>query len=362
MGLKEAGLPPQLFIAHQSYLSDTPLPYFDKVQADHMIKEIALGVTVKQKLTFDVYKDIVKSGEARPSWEDARLAAAVETATLTSLHPELLFTALEFPSLFRFLRTIELAHGLKRGGKTFFVGSGETIPEYFANYLALPSNQQIGDFFRSQAEQSTDLILLAESTKLAGVVEQIRQGAYRADYSLLEGQAYAVDPVDVYHDLIGKLARFMNVNRLNINYQQLTLGQALSTQTIPDNCDRVIVHRADPRIFSRNFGLIAGAGKNMHKLRKEKDQRMHEDVQKVLGILLNKLISGGSLIITVGIGNSNAEQDTRRQLIDQVKKRLHEMRQHVIDDIPINFDSEFERFFFHDSAVGMVGAVVVTRK
>ncbi len=305
--------------------------------------EIHLLMGFHRTTNLDMYQMLVSAAEKqRLLWTDAKYTAAIEASAYLFQYPQLLFITPEFPQCYRFLRTAELMGEIGRGGETLLVGSGNTLHELLGLYLSPPPEEMLRSYYE------TDMERFYPGAKTNDALNAFETDEQPIELPLLPGKAHAIEPNPSALEAVKHTRKYITFPDEKLTYYPITIGEALKTALIPKDLDTVLWYRADPEIF------ISAKGKPHKPFSTYENRR---NISQILRPLCNSLRDYGSFILTVGIGNSQLEEDVRLEFMRALEKRLPSMDLYPTPNIPLVFQELEDKFLF-DFDTGNIGGLV----
>jgi hypothetical protein len=216
---------------------------------------------------------------ATPAEARSAYAQFAECVALMKKYPQLLFTT-SFPSLYRLLRTAEITDGIKRGGEILLIGSGTTLGETCATLVERPSGTEIEEAFlnRSNFSSQSDL-----GKTLRPAIIPKKPGHITA----IEPDSKALESTIALNHLFGfRSSQLAIVNGM--------LGYAFEQDFVGNKIDTILWHRAEPKVC---YGSTKG----------QRSPQQFENARESFEVLCDRLVKGGSFVLTVGTGGNNNE-------------------------------------------------------
>ncbi len=299
--------------------------------------------------------DSFTKGATNFLFEEARDIAAVEAASLVIRYPQMVIRLPNVPNFYRLARTQELVTGTPRGGKRLFIGSSRFTHELLAYYMEPPTvevvGQTVGKF------DVTKGLNLHENTDAIPFVKGYAIG--------LEPAAADIRFLTVFE----RTNEHFGVPKNLASIQNLNLGEALSTGSIPGNLDAIVINRADGRIFYSDPKPIIFLDENADaKAKKELEDRQTEalrtridDLYPLVASLDRLLSQNGVIIVTFGQGNNADEVLINGTFMYDMEGLLPAMGYKVNERIPLIFRPGSYELYFGDGQAGALGCLSASK-
>lgn len=243
--------------------------------------------TLESRLTLAL-SQMDKDKDLSPT--EAKVIAIGEAAALMCKYPRMTWLYTKWLRYYCAFRSLELMGKLKRGEDTLFVGSGYTIEEVLAYYISPP--------------ESIDCLVahprVFDDASVAFAKElNADQSTYKniEKIEYLSGRATAIEPASFPLEYIEDNRHCLD--GLDFRMRPLTVQQLLSTSDLDQLFNSVVINRADPSVYPIT-------------------DTTSPDNRGILEKLGDKVMVGGTIVVTVGIGNtarSFRELDTRLSFI-----------------------------------------------
>ncbi|MBI3342046.1 hypothetical protein HY024_02900 [Candidatus Curtissbacteria bacterium] len=266
--------------------------------------------------------------------------AILETETLLLTHPILLKYG-QFPGLHRLLRTAELSGDIDMAGASLLVGSGITLPEAAAVLVAPPPEEDflavlyMGPWLRQMA--------LNVGSPLSPSRIPTRIGSH----------VIAIEPDEpVLVNSIAFSNPYFGFDAHQLTAIATTVGGALEAGLVPPRLNNIVWNRAEPSIFH---------GSDPEMSVSEKVAR----TQQVIGTLTERLVPGGSFVLTVGTGGNEQEREAREMLIVCAYEGLENLGLRVLpvySTIYYGPTRENHKLLFGSTNFGAIGSVIAVKK
>lgn len=239
------------------------------------------------------------------SLSEAIQVASIESAAYITKYPHLPFFAPEFTSCFRLLRTAELTGGMTRGGESFFIGSGATISEVLALYIAPPTDE---DLSIMRSNKPDDIELRHDGITRLNLKEP-------SLIPVLSGHATAIEPDPAFDTMFHLGLKAFPFPDGLLSREQQTLHEALLSGWNRENTvNNIIWYRADPQVLGFNPETLFGTY--------EESEKQVEGIISSFFLLFQRLQEDGAFGMTVGAGNSTEDRIMRLQFIKTVRELL----------------------------------------
>lgn len=323
------GLPSGAFITHDSFgISLTEAQsqgVYDQIVAFEN-ESFLRTVRAIQKLPHSL--NLLKPPpDTKLTAEQVELATLIETATLYYDYPQFVHLAVQAQPLYRISRAAEMTSKFQRGGNSVIIGSGLMVDEIVALYTKPPTFE--------------DAHRLRYYTPNAGLIRSNTSHPL----PLLDGTIIGIEPEPPDEKKLARICEGLGISTEMFTIHKKTLGKAVQDKDIPEDLDLLVLPRVDPEIFFPDG--------SMSKRQKQ------EALSKALDILTSHLRSGGSFLLTVGLGKNKQGGQDRKQLILNIMDLLPRHQMEVNRNIPHLFTPSHQRSFVggETNTVGCIAAV-----
>jgi hypothetical protein len=266
--------------SHRSFIP-APQETLDFVSTQALFQEMMVAMATAEALRKDPARlDKLLTDVTPLMFDDALQRSAIESAVLMMENPRIPIQIPHVATIFRLMRTMEISGGHKRGGNALIIGSGLTIPEVLALYIKPPDPKTMLDKL-AQADPTTQMLL---NTVMGN-----------SNYSLSNGHVTAIEPDPNYKAKVLRLQNDFNIPDNMLTFKNITVGEALEGDQIPDNLDLVLWHRVEPRIFLPGSDLRSRKERRQAE-REAKKSKFQNPTQNIIEPLFDHLSPGVALL------------------------------------------------------------------
>jgi hypothetical protein len=240
-------------------------------------------------------------------WETATHIATLECAALQQQYPQL-FTLERFPSCYRLFRALEISGDIGiPNRKSLFIGSGSTTDEYVARYIRRPSQEQVTKLARTYKDDTSLFMRDIAESAISGNIARLYQTASGQQAEVQKPIAYHTGEADIVEPDTELIQRFeydmpqFNIPDERIKTHPMGLEEFIQQHT-GEQFGTIIWHRLLPElinpVFDPNFSK---------SVLKRSEQDIRQSCVAMRDTLLKLTQPGGSIIFTVGTGNTAIE-------------------------------------------------------
>lgn len=246
------------------------------------------------------------------------------------------------PQIYRLMRTLELAYGVKRTGTTLIVGSQEP----HAEIVGLHTQSAQIDTLKTLFDRDIAAKLQASfQQQYENVQTAIQAGLFpRPTADLLPAQVTAIEPdVTVRQDALTASSIVSLGKNVQFNLLRLRLDQVVTNRQLPADIQTILFYRAEPKVFHSGT-----EGDRTSRLK---------EVTETLKPIFDRLTKDGAFVLTVGAGKGKAAERERGKLLKELQTVLPQRLNHQpFQELPISFIGRDEALYL-GGPFGSIGGI-----